>query len=86
MPRVVPSSTIQDPTPSSVVELRLSRQTNGAGSFVTVCTASYELLDEGNNVVVRDSVSLQLSAGQSSTIASFIASNILPLIESANNL
>lgn len=86
MPRLVPSFTIQNPTPSSVVVMTLSRQSNGAGGFVTVCNAAYELEDENGNIVVRDAVDLQLSGAQSTAIANFINSHILPLIVSANNL
>ena len=86
MPRLVEAYTIQDPTVSSVVTLALSRQSNGAGSFVTVCSAAYELVDENDNVVVNNSLSLQLSGAQSAAIASFITTHILPLIEAENNL
>ena len=85
MPRAV-SYTIQDPTTADVKSLTITRQSNGAGAFVLVCTAYYELRDATGAVVVTGTVSTQLNASQASAIGSFVTSNVLPLIVTQEGL
>lgn len=85
MPRAV-GYTIQDPVPGDVKSLTIVRNSDGAGGFVLVCNAHYILRDENGNEVVPGSVGLQLTPAQSNSIATFITSNVIPLIVDVENL
>ena len=86
MPRVVAEYAIQDPTVAEVKTITFSRQSNGAGGFVTISSASYALLDENGNVVVTGSVENQLSAAQKTALAGYLNAHVIPDIISEENL
>lgn len=85
MPRVV-SYTLQPVTAAECVGVSVSRQNDGQGGTVLVCTFSFEIKDESGTVRDSGSCSAQLTPAQRTSLATFVTNVGVSLFNAEQNL
>jgi len=75
--------TVQDPVPSSIEKIVISKSASGPGLQAVF---HYKLADGSGNVVLESNIGTDLTAGQISTIESFITNVGIPLIIAKDGL
>lgn len=85
MTRVV-SYTLQPVTAAECVGIGVTRQTDGQGGTVLVCTFSFEIKDAGGVVRETGSCSVQLTPAQRTSLAQFVTNVGTVLFNTEQNL